>query len=67
VFAFPGVKPGDVIFLSAPSLPAGVMITGVSVSVADQISVTFSNTSGVPQSVIAQTFSAVVTRVCEQV
>jgi hypothetical protein len=64
-FAFPGVMPGDVLFLSAPSLPAGVSITTVTVSVADQVQVTFNNTTGIPQTVVGQTFSAVVTRACK--
>jgi hypothetical protein len=62
--AFAGVKVGDTIFLSAPSLPAGVTITSAVSTGADVMVITFDNTAGSPQTVPSQMFSAVVTRVC---
>lgn len=61
-FTVKGVKPGDAVFVSKPSLHAGVGVGNVRVKAADQIAIQFFNTTGSPVTPGAETYQLFVCR-----
>lgn len=58
-FTVPGVRVGDYVAVSAPSLTAGFMVSNARVSAADTVAIQFANITGSPIDVSSRTYTII--------